>query len=155
MAFQTYSVALDSATQLKDAGLLGDVDAVGTVGGAAAVADLGGGYAEFDVVIDWSACEVATGNEIYDLRIEGCAVPGFGSGVYVLGSIRLGDSTVTGNATDTPPAGRMVIHCNNVAITSATDGNSTSALRYVRVNGITGGTIATGLNYQAWLVAKQ
>jgi hypothetical protein len=154
MAFQTYSVALDSATQLKDAGLLGDVDAVGTVGGTAAFADLGGGYAEFDVVIDWTACEVATGNELYDLRIEGSTTSAF-STVYVLGSIRLGDSSVTGNATDTPPAGRMVIHCNNAAITSATDGNSASSMRYVRVNGVTGGTIATGINYQAWLTAKQ
>lgn len=154
MAFQTYSVALDSATQLKDAGLVA-ADTAGAVGGSAAFADLGGGYAEFDVVIDWSACEVASGDEKYDLRIEGCASSGFASNVYVLTRLILGDSSVTNNATDTPPAGRMVIHANNVAITSASDGNSTSALRYVRVYADVAGTIATGLNYQAWLTAKQ
>ena len=154
MAFQTYSVALDQATKLKDASLVG-TDGAGIVDSASAVADLGGGYAEFDVVIDWSACEVASGDERYDIRIEGCASAAFGSGVYVLTRLILGDSSVTGNATDTPPAGRMVIHANNVALTSATDGNSASALRYVRVYHDVSGAIASGLNYQAWLVAKQ
>lgn len=154
MAFQTYSVALDSATQLKDVGLVA-ATAAATVGGSAAVADLGGGYAEFDVVVDWSACEVASGDERFDIVIEGCALSTFGSGVYRLATLTLGDSSVSGNATDTPPQGRMVIHANNVAITSASDGNSASALRFVRARTIVAGSIATGINYQAWLVAKQ
>lgn len=154
MAFQTYSVALDQATKLKDASLVA-TDGAGIVDSAAAFADLGGGYAEFDVVIDWSACEVASGDEKYELRVEGCASSGFASNVYVLTRLILGDSSVTNNATDTPPSGRMVIHANNVAITSASDGNSTSALRYVRIYHDVSGTIATGLNYQAWLTAKQ
>jgi hypothetical protein len=154
MAFQTYSIALDSATQLKQAGAV-TADGAGQVGGSDAVADLGGGYAEFDVVIDWTACEVASGDEKYDIRIEGCAASTFASGVYVLSRIILGDSSVTNNATDTPPSGRMVIHANNAAITSATDGNSMSALRYVRVYHDVAGAIATGLNYTAFLTARQ
>lgn len=153
MAFQTYSVALDSATQLKDAGAVTSTGAA-NVGGSAAVADLGGGYAEFDVVVDWSACEVDTGNEKYEIVIEGSTTTAFSS-AYRLANLTLGDSSVSGNATDTPPSGRMVIHANNVAITSATDGNSASALRYVRARHVIAGTIATGINYQAWLVAKQ
>jgi hypothetical protein len=154
MAFQTYSIALDSATQLKDAGAVTATGAA-NVGGSAAVADLGGGYAEFDVVIDWTACEVDTGNEKYEIVIEGCAAVGFGSGVYRLANLTLGDSSVSGNATDTPASGRMVIHANNVAITSATDGNSTSPLRYVRARHVIAGTIATGINYTAFLTARQ
>lgn len=153
MAFQTYSIALDSATQLKDVGLVA-ATAAATVGGSAAVADLGGGYAEFDVVVDWSACEVASGDERYDVVIEGSTTTAF-SAAYRLATLTLGDSSVSGNATDTPPSGRMVIHANNVAITSASDGNSASALRFVRARTIVAGSISTGINYQAWLVAKQ
>lgn len=153
MALQPYSIALDTATQLKDAGLVAATTA-GQVGGSAAVADLGGGYAEFDVVIDWTACEVASGDEKYDLVIEGSTSTAF-STAYVLGRLILGDSSVTNHQVDTPPSGRMVIHCNNGAITSATDGNSVSPMRYVRVNARVAGTVATGLNYTAFLTAKQ
>jgi hypothetical protein len=153
MALQPYSIALDTATQLKDAGLVA-ATATGTVGGSAAVADLGGGYAEFYVVIDWTACEVASGDEKYDLVIEGAPTSAF-SVAYVLGRLILGDSSVTNHQVDTSPSGRMVIHCNNGAITSATDGNSVSPMRFVRVNARVAGTVATGLNYTAWLTAKQ
>lgn len=154
MAFQTYSIALDSATQLKDAGAVTST-AAAQVNSSAAVADLGGGYAEFDVVIDWTACEIDSGNEKYEICIEGCAAAGFGSGVYRLANLTLGHSSVNGNATSSPPSGRMVIHANNVAITSATDGNSASALRYVRARHVIAGTISTGINYQAFLTARQ
>ena len=152
MAFQTYSVALDQATKLKDSSAV-TTDGQGVVDSASAFADLGGGYAEFDVVIDWSARDVADGNELYDLRVEGSTTSAF-STTYVLGSIRLGHSSVTFNGVSTPPSGRMVIHCNNVALTSATDGNSSSAMRYVRVYHDVSGT-SPSITYQAWLTAKQ
>lgn len=120
---------------------------------AAAFADLGGGYAEFDVVVDWTTCVVNDGDEKYDLVIEGSATNAFSTN-YVLGRLILGDSSVTNHAVDTPPAGRYVIHCNNGAITSASDGNSVSPMRYVRVNARVAGTTPS-MNYTAWLTAKQ
>jgi len=152
MALQPYSVALDTTTQLKDAGLVAATTA-GQVGASAAWADLGGGYAEFDVVIDWTACE-ADGTEKYDLCIEGATTNAF-STAYVLGRLILGDSSTTNQPVDTPPSGRMILHCNNGALTSATDGNSVTTMRYVRVNARVSGSPSTGLNYTAWLTARQ
>lgn len=155
MAFQPHSITLDGLTQLKDAGLVA-ADAAGTVGGNAAVIDLGAAnaFARFAVVIDWTACEVATGDEVYAVRIQGSTTSAF-SAVYTLAERRFGDSTVSFNATDTPPSGRCMIYGDNVAHTSATDGNSVEALRYIRLFTDVTGTIATGMNFSAYLVPIQ
>ncbi len=152
MAHQAHSFTLDAATQLKDAGLVAS-DAAGTVGGSAAVVDLGAAntYCRFAVVIDWTACEVASGDEVYAVRIQGSTSSAF-SAVYTLAERRFGDSSVSFNATDTPPTGRAVIYGDNVAITSASDGNSIESLRYIRLFTDVGGTIATGMNFSAYLV---
>lgn len=152
MAFQTHSLTLDGAIQLKDAGLVA-ADAAAQVGGSAAVIDLGAAnsFQKFAVVIDWTACEVATGDEVYAVRIQGSTTSAF-TNAYTLIERRFGDSSVSFNATDTPPSGRAVLYGDNVAHTSATDGNSVEALRYVRLYTDVTGTIATGMNFSAWLV---
>jgi len=155
MAFQPHNITLDGALQLKDAGLVA-ADAAATVGGSAAVIDLGAAnaYARFAVVIDWTACEVASTDEVYAVRIQGSTTSSF-SAAYTLAERRFGDSSVSFNATDTPPSGRCVIYGDNVAHTSATDGNSVEALRYIRLFTDVSGTIATGMNFTAWLVPIQ
>jgi len=155
MAFQPHNITLDGATQLKDAGLVA-ADAAATVGGSAAVIDLGAAnaYARFAVVIDWTACEVASSDEVYAVRIQGSVASSF-TNAYTLAERRFGDSNVSFNATDTPPSGRCVIYGDNVAHTSATDGNSVEALRYIRLYTDVTGTIATGMNFTAWLVPIQ
>lgn len=152
MVFQTHNFTLDSATQLKDAGLVA-ADAAGTVSAAAAYVDLGAAnaYAKFAVVIDWTACEVADGNEAYHMRVEGATASAF-STAYILAKQSLGDSSVTGQPVDSPPNGRIVIYGDNVACTSATDAGSEIACRYIRIYCDVAGTIATGINYTAWFV---
>lgn len=152
MVFQTHNFTLDSATQLKDAGLVA-ADAAGTVSAAAAYHDMGAAnaYGRFAVVIDWTACEVATGDEVYAIRVQGSDTSSF-TNAYVLAERRFGDSTVSFQPVDTAPTGRAVIYADNVAATSATDGASQIACRYIRVYADVGGTIATGFNYTAWLV---
>lgn len=155
MAFQPHNITLDGALQLKDAGLVA-ADAAATVGGSAAVIDLGAAnaYSRFAVVIDWTACEVASGDEVYAVRIQGSVATSF-TNAYTLAERRFGDSSVSFNATDTPPSGRCVLYGDNVAHTSATDGNSVEALRYIRLYTDVSGTIATGMNFSAWLVPIQ
>ena len=152
MAFQTHNFTLDGATQLKDAGLVA-ADTAGQVNSAAAYFDVGAAnaYARYAIVIDWTACEVATGDEVYDLQIQGSTATSF-STKYILTSRKLGDSSVTLQPVDTPPSGRIVIYGDNVAHTSATDGSVQIACRYIRIYADVAGTIATGLNYTAWLV---
>jgi len=152
MAFQAHNFTLDTALQLKDAGLVA-ADAAAQVGGADQYIDLGAAnaYARFAVVIDWTACEVASTDEVYDVQVQGSTATSF-STKYILASKKFGDSSVTLQPVDTPPSGRTVIFCDNVAHTSATDGNSIIATRYIRLYTDVAGTIATGFNYSAWLV---
>ena len=152
MAFQTYNLTLDTATQLKDAGLVA-ADAAGQVSSAAAYVDLGAAnaYAKFAVVIDWTACEVASGDEVYDIQVQGSTASSF-STKYILASKKFGDSSVTLQPVDTAASGRAVIFCDNVATTSASDPASQIACQYIRVYADVGGTIASGFNYTAWFV---
>lgn len=154
MVFQTHNFTLDSATQLKDAGLVA-ADAAGTVSAAAAYVDLGAdnAYSKFAVVIDWTACEVASGDEAYHMRVQGSTTSAF-STAYDLAKKSLGDSTTTGQPVDTTPSGRAVIYGDNVACTSASDAGSEIACRYIRIYCDVAGTIATGLNYTAWFVPQ-
>lgn len=155
MTFQAHNFLLDSGTQLKDAGLVA-ADAAGTVSSVAAYVDLGAAnaYARFAIVIDWTACEVATGDEVYAIKVQGATSSAF-STAYVLTERRFGDSSVSFQPVDTPPSGRVVLFCDNVAHTSASDGNSQIACQYIRVYADVGGTIATGMNYTAWFVPLQ
>ena len=152
MVFQTHNFTLDSATQLKDAGLVA-ASAAATVSSAAAYHDFGAAnaYARFAIVIDWTACEVADGNEVYTVQVEGATASAF-STVYRLATAKFGDSSVNNQPVDTTPSGRAVIFADNVACTSATDPGSEIACRYVRIYLTVGGTVATGFNYTAWLV---
>ena len=148
MAHQNFNHLLDDSLQLKAAGL------VGTTANGSLVVDLGPGFHAFDVVVDWTACEVADGNEAYTVVIQG-ATDSAMTTPYELVKQSFGDSSVSGDGVDTPPAGRMVISGSNVQITSASDGNTVVPLRYIRIRTIVGGTVATGFNYAAWLTLRQ
>jgi hypothetical protein len=163
MAHQAHNFPLVSELRLKDAGAVAS-SAAGTVGGQAAVVDLqqqapgfagnapAASFARFAVVVDWTACEVDSSNELYRLTIEGSDSPTFASGVYTVAERRFGHSSVTGNATSTPPSGRLALYADNVACTSATDGSAVRALRYVRCFLTVTGTAASGFNYFASIV---
>ena len=152
MVFQTHNFTLDSAIQLKDAGLVA-ASAAATVSSAAAYADFGAAnaYARFAIVIDWTACEVDSGNEVYTIQVEGSTATSF-STKYRLATRQFGDSSVNAQPVDTTSSGRAVIFADNVACTSASDPGSEIACQYVRIYCTVGGTVATGFNYTAWLV---
>ena len=149
MAHQNFNHLIDANGRLKAAG------AVSTSADGTDIVDLGPGFAAFDVVIAWTACEVADGNERYDVIIQGSNSATFASGVYELVKTSFGDSSVNGDATDTPPSGLLVLSGSNVAITSATDGNTVGPMRYARIRTVVAGTVATGMNYEAWLTKPQ
>jgi hypothetical protein len=110
-------------------------------------------YARFAVVIDWSAMDVASGSELYQFQVQGATTSAF-STAYVLAEKRLGDTTVNLQPVDTTAAGRTVIYCDNVAVTSASDANSLIATQYVRLSCVSSGTTPT-VTYSAWLVPIQ
>lgn len=128
----------DHATLLKAAGLVA-ASAAGSV-----ILDLGDGLMDRDMVIDISALEVATGDEIYTVSVEGSNVAGMASGSVELAKMTFGNNPAPADA-DTD-VGRHILPFRNEL-------NGT-LYRYVRVYTTVVGTIATGINYTAFLAKK-
>lgn len=136
--FDNQRKTFDAATVLKTAGLL----AATTTGSV--ILDLGDGFMDADLVLDVSALEVATGDEIYTVALEGSNVAGMASGSVTLAQKVLGNNPAPADA-DTN-VGRHVIPFRNEL-----EGVN---YRYVRLHTTVVGTIATGINFSAFLAKR-
>lgn len=148
----TKSKTFDVLLQLKDAGLVA-ADAPAQVSAANKILDVGASEFEGKVIVDISAIEIATGDEHYEIVVQGSNSSSFASGVACLSSLRVGDgSTIaallgTGAAVDVDDTtGRFVIPFRN-------ERNGT-IYRYIRLYTAVTGTIATGINYTAFVAQK-
>ena len=145
MARNQKDETFDAATQLKDAGLVA-ASAAAQVASANKILDMGAARFDARAIIDTSAVEVATGDEKYTILIQGSTSATFASGVWNLGATMLGDSSTSLETADTVAAGRREIaFCNEV---------SGLTLRYIRLYTVVAGTVATGINFTAWVVKK-
>lgn len=146
MAQDTYRRAYtyDAALQLKDAGLVA-ASAAATVGGSAATAilDLGASFMAAVVVINASAIEVDTNDEVYGIRIEGSNSSTFASGIVRLGEIAVGSAGGLGTNYGGSVPGLFELPFFNV--------QNDVVYRYVRIYTKVAGTIATGINFTAYL----
>jgi hypothetical protein len=136
----------DKDLQLKDAGLVA-ASAAAQVGGAAKILDLGAGRFDGVVVVDLAAVEVATGDESYHIECQFSNDSAFGSTNIVGASVKLGDSTVNFGSADTPATGRVEIPFTNEILGTI--------YRYMRLFTRIAGTIATGINYTAWVAQQE
>lgn len=135
-----HAVVFDSELELKDAGLVA-ASAAATVDSVAKVLDLGQSFWEGKVVIDVTALEVATGDEVYSIEWQLSSSSTFASGIVVSSILRIGDSTVAFGSADNT-TGRYVQCVHN-------EFNGT-LYRYARLYTRIAGTIATGINYSAF-----
>lgn len=133
----------DAAMLLKAAALVA-ATADGTL-----ILDVGNGLLDADLVIDATAIEVDSSDETYHIVLEGSpdALFGTAGNIVALARLVLGYGAATAKASDgvTDVAGRFVVPFRN-------EKNGTT-YRYLRIRTIVAGTIATGINYSAW-VAK-
>jgi len=134
------SYVIDGELQLKDAGLIA-ASAAAEVSSVAQILDMGLAFYQGAVILDISAIEFDTANEVYGIFIQGSNSATFASGVVNLGGINLGDAA--NGANDDTATGRRVLLFNNEI-------NGT-LYRYLRLYTVVGGTIVTGINYTAWL----
>ena len=125
----------DAATSLKAAGLL----ATSTDG---TILDLGDGMVDGYLVVDLAACEIATGDEIYTVSLEGSNVAAMTSGSVCLAKKVFGNLVVPMDAA-LSAAGRYVIPFRNE--------EGGTIYRYVRLSTLIAGTIATGINFAAFI----
>lgn len=130
--------AYDNSLLLKSAGLVASTTTESTI------LDLGEGLVDGFLVLDVSACEVASNDEIYLVCLEGSTVSGMASGSVTLAQIELGNATAPADA-DTG-TGRFVVPFRN-------EQNGTT-YRYVRIYTEVAGTIATGINFMAFIAKR-
>lgn len=125
----------DAALSLKAAGLVAASAAESTI------LDLGSGLVDGNLVIDVTAVEVASTDEIYTVCLEGSNVADMTSGSVCLARIELGNATAPADA-DTG-TGRFVVPFRN-------EQNDT-IYRYVRIYTAVAGLVATGINFSAFI----
>lgn len=128
----------DDALELKAAGLI----ASSTDG---SIIDLGEGLVDGFIVIDVTEVEIASGNEIYTISLEGSNVAAMSSGSVCLAKKVFGNLVVPMDAALSAP-GRYVVPFRNE------EGGTT--FRYVRLSTLVAGTIATGINFKAFLAKR-
>ena len=128
----------DAATVLKAAGLVA-ASAAGSI-----ILDLGDGLLDADLVIDITALEVASNDEIYTVSLEGSNVAGMASGSVTLAEKQFGNVPAPADA-DTA-IGRHIVPFRNEL--------NGQLYRYVRLYTTVVGAVATGINYSAFIAKK-
>ena len=128
----------DNDLEMKAAGLLA-ASADGDI------IDFGDGIVDGFLVIDLSACEVASADEIYTVSIEGSNVAAMTSGSVCLGKKVFGNLVVPMDAA-LSAAGRYVIPFRNE--------EGGTVFRYGRLSTLIAGTIATGINFSAFIAKR-
>lgn len=132
----------DTLLQLKDAGLVA-ASAAAQVSSSNKILDLGTGRVVGSVIIDATAVEVDTDNELYTIIAEFSSSATFASGIIPGSQIYLGSAGgIPGGGDTIKGAGRYILPFTNVI-------NDTQ-YRYMRLYTLVAGTIATGVNYTAF-----
>jgi hypothetical protein len=136
---------LDALLQLKDAGLVA-ADDNAQVGGSDQILDMGTGIFKGEVLHDISALEIASGDEVYKLIVQGSSSATFASDIVDLQTLVVGDASTIATTRDVDSTtGRYICGVSNVL--------NDVAYQYVRLRIEVAGTIATGINMVSYLVA--
>jgi hypothetical protein len=134
----------DIRHELKDAGLVPS-SLAGTVDGQAKVVNLGRELVEGKLVIDVSALEIASDNELYRIKLQGSSREDFAHNIEDLAIVELGAKEVLGGDQDSQP-GRYVVPFSNA--------KGLYVWPYVRVYTDVSGSIASGINFSAHLTRE-
>jgi len=126
-----------------DSGLLLRASASLTASADGTILDLGAGLVEGYLVIDLTSAEVATGNEIYTISLEGSTVAAMTSTSVCLAKKVFGNLVVPMDAA-LSTAGRYVVPFRNE--------EGGTLYRYVRLSNLVAGTIdSTGIVFGAFI----
>ena len=128
----------DAELELKAAGLV-------AASADGSIIDLGEGLVSGEIVIDLSACEIATGDEIYTISLEGSSVAAMTSLSVCLAKKVFGNLVV-------PMDGALSASARYIVPFRNEEGGELK--RYVRISTLVAGTIATGINFSAFMVKR-
>ena len=138
MANQYSQYTYDASLSLKAAGLVAASE-------DGSILDIGAGMVDGFLVIDLSACETASGNEIYTVSLEGSTVAAMTSTSVCLAKKVFGNLVVPMDAL-LSASGRYVVPFRNE--------EGGTLYRYIRLSTLVAGTIATGINFSAFVAAR-
>ena len=143
MTMKSYHRTRDAELILKDAGPVA-ASAAATVDSSAKVIDVGNAYVEGVVMIDVSALEIASNDESYTIVLQGSPDSAFTASTSVeLCSLHLGAAETKGTDTNQADAAAQYrLHFDN--------DHAGTIFRYLRVYTVVTGTVATGINYEAY-----
>lgn len=131
---------LDAALILKDAGAV-TADGGGTVDAVARVVNVGPGLIKAALIVDVNALDLAGGDEVYDIILQGSTDPTFATNVSVLTRLRAGAAI----GEDSFGIGRI----SRIFTNTAENGE---ILPYLRVfHDVTGGAGGGSIDYQAFI----
>lgn len=135
----------DVNLRLKDAYLVA-ASAAAQVSSSNKILDMG--LARFDAraILDFTAIEVDTGNELYTILVQGSSSSSFASSVVNLGAMLVGHSSTSLETVSSAATQRR-----EIAFTNEVNG---VVYQYIRVYVIVAGTIATGINFTANMVVE-
>jgi len=140
MGRRTYNY--DNDQLMKDAGLVA-ASAAAQVGGSNKILDMGAGRFEGVLVVDVTAIEIASNDEEYDIIVQGSSSSSFASDIQNLGQLNLGATEVRqGGAIDSTTGRYELLFTNE---------QDDTVYRYIRVYTVVAGSIATGINYTAFV----
>lgn len=139
----------DANMEFKDAGLVA-ASAAANVDSAAKIVDVGTGHFKGEMIIDVSALEIASNDEIYDIIVQGSSDSDFGTDTNIVELAQLNLSAAEVKRSDCnkdDSTGRYTILFDNE--------HDATYYRYLRVYTVVAGTVATGINYTAWCAPIQ
>lgn len=138
---------VDAELQLEDGAAL-----IAASGAGSDILDLGddgfddaagvGAYVKGKVLVLVSALEFGTGDETYDIRVQLSTSATFASDIVDRAVLPLGDA-VAPRDVDVTGLGKYLIPVDNEL--------NIKRYRYMRIYVTVGGTIATGIMFEAWL----
>lgn len=136
----------DALGQISDTQTVSTSSAALTVASGAVSIDVGASQMFFDAVFSLGAVDATTGDEQAILTIQGSNSSTFASGNVCLAAMPFGDSTKTGESSDNLGDERVVLSGTNV--------REGTAYRYVRGYVVLGGTSASMIVNDGYLVAR-
>lgn len=141
-ATQIRSYTYDADLALKDAGLVA-ASAAAQVSSAAKIVNVGAATFKGVAVIDVTAIEIASNDELYTIVIQGSTSSTFASDIQNLAALDLGATEVRlGGAIDSTTGRYELVFINEQ------DG---VVYPYVRAYTVVAGSVATGINYSAFI----
>lgn len=139
---QRRNYTFDAELEMKDAGLVA-ADAAAQVDSAAKILNVGDATFKGVLVVDVSAIEIASNDELYRIIVQGSTSATFADTVENLAELSLGATEVRPGGAIDSTTGRYELF-----FTNQQDGVT---YPYLRVYTDVAGAIATGINYKAFI----